>query len=1096
MARGNVPFLAFNRGLVSPKALARVDLDRTRLSAETFTNWLAKSQGAMRLRPGTVWNGSSYSDTGAEFIEFVASTDDVALLEMTKERMRIWLPSDTGNTWETPVQHGEFVPMARPKVDTTVTLADTGWSNTSTGGVAAASIESTDSIPDMTAETTSGVTVSDTGGAFAGNEAWMAADDDNATSWFHSAESEATWQVDFGAGNTKAIKRYSIRATADSLFLSRTPSAWQFQRSADGVTWTTEDTQGSETAWAVSEKRTFTIEDTGATAARFWRFNFSANSGGSASLTAAEFEFFAGGQSTQVRSLGSKMRFNATAIGSLARLEKRVIVSDTGTEHSLAIKIGRGPVTMRVGSSQRDDDYISETSLGTGWHNLAFTPQGDFWITLQSDAIVDRIVDSLTIGDSGTVEVTTDFDASNIEDIRYDQSADVVFVDCEGVVQHKIERRGTGRSWSFVEYRPDNGPFFTGASSSAKLWTSQRYGNTDLNSDIPFFNSSHVGALFRMFNEGQGGIWALGAKNAVTDAVKITGVGDTGTFSDSGDRQLRVHVTGTYTGTLEIQRSVDGEDLGFHVANVDFMGGAPTDTGTFSRTINDTDDNLEAWYRVKVINWTSGVALVRIVYRGGGVHGIARVTGYNSNTNVDVEVLSRFSDTGPTDSWQEGFWSDAQGFPGAVALHDGRLAHAGGSNLFLSEADNYESFDSTVEGDAGPIVRTLGSGPVDSIHFMVSLLRLILGTAGANLSVRSSSLDEPLTPSNNGVKSFSTQGAANLRAAKVDTKAVHVQRSGKRVFLIGFGTGADALGDYESTELTLFVPDLLNAGVVSLAVQRQPDTRIHCVLSDGTVGILTYEPQEEVVCWQTWETRSGDAVEKAMVLPGEDEDLVFYHVRRSINGVTKRYLERWATEADSEGDTGLSWLADCAKFYTDTGRATALTGFSHLNGEATIVWADDTGQSYPGKDLSYDTGGVQRTYTVAAGTVTVGEAVHHAVVGLPYSATWKSSKLAYAAQAGTALAQLKRTDKIAFVLYNTHCRGLRFGNDTGNLDPLPRIVDGSTVDSRKIFATFDKPAMPFPGLWDADSRIVLRATAPRPCTVLAAVPTVQTNEKV
>ena len=27
MARANVPFLAFNRGLVSPKALARVDLD-------------------------------------------------------------------------------------------------------------------------------------------------------------------------------------------------------------------------------------------------------------------------------------------------------------------------------------------------------------------------------------------------------------------------------------------------------------------------------------------------------------------------------------------------------------------------------------------------------------------------------------------------------------------------------------------------------------------------------------------------------------------------------------------------------------------------------------------------------------------------------------------------------------------------------------------------------------------------------------------------------------------------------------------------------------------------------------------------------------
>jgi hypothetical protein len=33
MARGNTPFVAFNRGLISEKSLARVDLDRTRLSA-------------------------------------------------------------------------------------------------------------------------------------------------------------------------------------------------------------------------------------------------------------------------------------------------------------------------------------------------------------------------------------------------------------------------------------------------------------------------------------------------------------------------------------------------------------------------------------------------------------------------------------------------------------------------------------------------------------------------------------------------------------------------------------------------------------------------------------------------------------------------------------------------------------------------------------------------------------------------------------------------------------------------------------------------------------------------------------------------------
>ena len=148
MARQNTPFLSFNRGLLSPKALARVDLDRTRLSAEVFTNWIAKTQGAMTIRPGTKYFGSSLNDTGAEFIEFVASTDDVALPELTHRKMRVWLGSDA---------HSLSL-LGRAAVNTTVTLSDTGWSNTSTGG--AVSTVAVDVIPTMTAATTAGVTIS------------------------------------------------------------------------------------------------------------------------------------------------------------------------------------------------------------------------------------------------------------------------------------------------------------------------------------------------------------------------------------------------------------------------------------------------------------------------------------------------------------------------------------------------------------------------------------------------------------------------------------------------------------------------------------------------------------------------------------------------------------------------------------------------------------------------------------------------------------------------------------------------------------------------------------------------------------------------
>jgi hypothetical protein len=1049
----------------------------------------------MSLRPGTKYFGSSLRDSGAEYLEFIAATDDVALVELTDDTMRIWLGDDAH----------ELALLSRPAVDTTVTLSDTGWSNTSTGGSVGGI--SGDLIPTMTAATTNGVEI--TAQEDAANPGWKTGDDITTTFWGRTAGVPGWLNVDFGSGNSKGVGSYSLRAGHTSSGLNNQPRGWRLIGSnfdtgtfaTDTGKWTLEDERTNETGWAISEKRTYTITDTGIPGPhRHWRLHV-VSLNGDTEIVLAEFELFQHANvaaNAQVFRTSGTATLNATSIGALARTEKLVVVSDTGTEHSLEINVERGPVTLRVGSTQRDDDYISETALGTGSHNLAFTPTDDFWVTLQSDAIVDRIVSSLTIGDSGTVEVPTQWGADDVSNVRYDQSADVMYVNCDGIQQQKIERRGTGRSWSAVDYAPDNGPFLVGRTSSAELSVSHFYGNTTMDSDIPFFSPNHVGALFKLTHDGQSGEWALGAKNAVTDSVKVTGIGDTGTKSVDNERRVVFTVSGSWAGQITIERSFDGADFGFKKASAERIGltGNLADTGSFTTTIDDFEDNLQVWYRAKVTTYTSGVPIVRITRRGGQISGIARVTGYVDNQTVDIEVLRRFSDTGPTEQWQEGYWSDLRGYPTAVALNGGRLGHASGANLFLSVSDDFENFDQDTEGDAGPIIRTLGSGPVDSIHWMLSLLRLIVGTAGAELAVRSSSLDEPLTPDNSSAVAFSTQGSANMRAVKMDTRGIMVQRSTKRVFMIG--PAQNTLADYEAFDLTLLVPDLLAAGAVSIAIQRQPDTRIHVVRADGLVSILTYEPQEEVICWTMWETDG--AVEKAMCLPGVGEDAVYYHIRRTIGNTTRRFLEKWAMESECQGDTGLNWLMDCAVSFSDTGRATFFNAAAtHLASESVIVWGDlDTG-STPYVDLSPDVNGVQTTWALDTGgdlTLTgLTNGVHRGTLGLPYQGTWLSTKLAYAAQFGTALANYKRVDKIGLILYNAHNNGLFLGSDSGHLDPLPRMVKGAVVDPDHIFPTLDAFPTPFNGVWDEDSRFMLVGKAPRPVTILACVPTVDTEEK-
>ena len=566
------------------------------------------------------------------------------------------------------------------------------------------------------------------------------------------------------------------------------------------------------------------------------------------------------------------------------------------------------------------------------------------------------------------------------------------------------------------------------------------------------------------------------------------------------ERLISWTVSGSFTATVILERSFDSADGGFNkvtdVADI---------TGQGSSSYQDTDDNINVWYRFRVSSYTSGVATIAVTYQGGNKEGIARATAYNSNTEMDVEVLQRFGDTGGAESWSIGAWNGVYGYPTAVAIHEGRVFHAGKATIWGSVSDDYQNFEPDTVGDAGPINRTLGAGPVDQVTFLASNTRLVAGTAGTEIAIRSSSLDEPLTPSNASARPFSTQGTANLSASRVDNELFFVQRSLKKIFTIGFGAGASGASDYSAirtTELTLLVPDLLEAGVVDIAVQRQPETRLHCALEDGRVAILTYEPQEEVVAWSMWETDTGlnSKVERIAVLPEGVEDGVYYHVQRTVNGVKKRFIEKWALETEGRGDTGLTWLSDCAVSQTtDTGRTDSVA-VNHLIGAKVVAWANDTGQanSY-GKDLSGDdTGGVQKLYTVGVGgNITLEESVKHAVAGLGYQADWKSSKLAYGAQAGSALAQMKRIDKLAMLLHETHNNAIFFGSDTGDLDPMPRVSDnGAEVDKDKVFTQYDDVSVPFPGNWDTDSRAYVRAKSPRPATVLALIPTVNTNEKI
>jgi len=897
MAHKTLPLIAFNRGLCSRLGLSRQDVKRIALSARTFINWMPRILGSMSIRPGLGYLGATKSNLTAKYLEFIFSTTDKALVELTDSVMRVW--------------------------------------------------------------------VSDA-----------------------------------------LITRVSVAsAVTNGNFTSNLND------------WTDNDESGAASSWVTGYM--------------------------------------------QLLGTGTNAAIRDQTVS--------VAPGDLGTEHALRIIVARGPVMIRVGSTAGGDEYIGERELKTGEHSLAFTPTSAFRIRFFSRKDRAVWVNSCNVESAGVMEIATNWAEADLDNIRFDQSADVLFVACSGQQQSRIER-GSTRSWSVVLYQSDDGPFRTMNIGPGTMAPGVISGNTTLTSSVPFFRSSHVGALFAITSTGQTVSKSMGVVNDATNSIRVTGV--------TTDRAFTIVLTGLSTtgNTVILQRSFDNA--------VWAAVSGKSWTADTTEPYTDGLDNQIVYYRLLCSVYAAGTTVASLTISTGSIRGIARVTAWTSSLIVSAEVLTAFGGTTATADWEEGQWSDYRGRPSAVGFDGGRLWWGGKDQIVGSVSDAFSSFDPQTEGDSGPINRTLPGGQVDTINWILSLQRLLFGGQGAEYSCRSSSLDEPLTPTNFNPKKASTQGSAPVPAKAIDNQGIFVQRGGTRVYTL-VASANQVTYDYTSKNLCEIVPEIGLPQITRMAVQRQPDTRVHFVRSDGTVAILIFDSVEQVTCWVELETDG--LVEDVVVLPGDagdDEDHVYYLVKRTINSATVRYLEKWAFQSECIGGT-TSKLAD--SFVAYSGAATTTVTAAHLAGKEVVIWADGTDVG-TAADLSL-------TYTLdGSGQATLPTAVAAYVVGLYYEAPFESGKLLeLASQGETPLNQMKAIRSLGLIMADVHPKGLRFGVDATHLDNLPGIEAGRAISQTAMRTDYDEDPIIFPGSWSTDEPLYLLAAAPRPVTVLSAVIEVETS---
>lgn len=772
--------------------------------------------------------------------------------------------------------------------------------------------------------------------------------------------------------------------------------------------------------------------------------------------------------------------------GTASSIAKSSVTLSAGADCAIKIGLHFGPVEVAVGNSTDPEAYFSRQDLGRGVHSLALTvgSDPDVYVRFYNRKRYTVFVDYCRF-DTGNADNELELDTPWAEaDLplvrsRDSQSGDVVYISCDGHQQRKLERRDNG-SWSMVYYEPEDGPFRVQNTTPTTVSSSGLAGDVTLTASTDIFKESQVGGLFKMASQGQvvenvmSGIDALTEK--WSDPIRVTGVGnarkfgvvvnDNGTGWAGGDR---VHLQFAYSANGPWTDSDSGPW-----------------TGDTSFTKDDNQDNQIIYYRigVKVADTITNTVTATLNYTSGSITGIARITGFTDAKNVSAVVLDPFGNTLGTPDWWEGAWSDRRGYPSAGCLHESRLFHAGRDKVWGSRSDDYETFNEEDTGDKETIGRTIGFGPRQSIHWLMPLAQLMMGTAENSAQVepvtinannpiagRSSSFGEPLTPSN-----------FNLRTS--NARGIFLDRSEQRLFELAYSSDNSVQEDYASADLNLTTPDFNEIGIVHIEVQHKPDLRIHCVRADGSVGMLVFDRAESVICWIDIDT-DGE-VEDVVTQPGKVEDQVYYVVKRLVDGNTVRYHERWALESEARGGL-MNKQAD--SFVTRTGGAsTTLSGLDHLEGKALVVWGD-------GKDLSeYDSDGNHIGPVVSGGLITLSESASNVCAGLRYESLYIGNKLAQP-EDDMGHGERRNIKLLALMLHKTHQKGLKYGPSPDRVYDLPMVEDGIVQDENRLWDHYDKDAIPFGGTWSPDSRITLKSEAPKPCTVLGVRASQELSQK-
>lgn len=474
----------------------------------------------------------------------------------------------------------------------------------------------------------------------------------------------------------------------------------------------------------------------------------------------------------------------------------------------------------------------------------------------------------------------------------------------------------------------------------------------------------------------------------------------------------------------------------------------------------DVDNNLTQTGAYNTIAWSSVTGALRYnVYKqSNGLFGyIGQTDGVSFR---DDNITADISRTPPENNNP---FSGAGNYPGAVSYFEQRRCFAGTTNypqnIWMTRTGTESNMSySLPTRDDDSINFRIAAREANTIRHIVPLSNLVLLTSSAEWRVTSVNTDA-ITPTSVSVKTQSYIGANNVQPVIINNNLLYCAARGGHVRELGYDWQKNG---YVTGDLSLRAPHLFdNKTLVDMAYAKSPTPICWFVSSTGRLLGLTYVPEQSLGAWH-WHDTDG-LFESVCVVAEENDDVLYAVVQRTINGTTKRYVERMASRLFEDAED--AFFVDAGATY-DGAPATTITGLSHLEGKTVNILAD---------------GAVHPQRTVTGGQITLENACSKVHIGLPITADLKT--LPFVAQIDAAFGQgrFKNVNRAWLRVYRSG--GIKVGPTEDELvEAKQRTTEMYGLPPELKSEEIEIDLLP---AWQDNGQVFVRQEDPLPLTVVS-----------